>query len=321
MPKKITQDDFIKSVKLIHGENIDFSNAVYIKDNVGVECKCNICGNVWWAKPNKLKIGHGCPVCGHKKIWKSRKDKTTTSELINRMKEVFPNYDFSKNDEIKTQTQKIKVICKKHGEFDTTPDSILHKHGCRKCQYENMKEKFSFKKDDIIKMANNVHNHKYRYDKSVYINIDTAMIITCLKHGDFLQTPYKHIRCKQGCPMCVQSHLEEEISSLLKKNGIKYVYENHFNWLGLQSLDFYLPEYNLAIECQGEQHYKPIEQFGGNEGFLNSQERDKRKKKLCEENGVKLLYYTHYKNVNEDNVTFKDCNKLLNEIEKYELRK
>ena len=36
MPKKITQDDFIKSVKLIHGENIDFSNAVYIKDNIGV---------------------------------------------------------------------------------------------------------------------------------------------------------------------------------------------------------------------------------------------------------------------------------------------
>ena len=62
MPKKITQDDFIKSVKLIHGENIDFSNAVYIKDNIGVECKCNICGNVWWPKPNKLKIGHGCHV-------------------------------------------------------------------------------------------------------------------------------------------------------------------------------------------------------------------------------------------------------------------
>ena len=101
------------------------------------------------------------------------------------MKEVFPNYDFSKNDEIKAQKQKIKVICKKHGEFDTTPDSILHKHGCRKCQYENLKEKFSFKKDSIIKMANNVHNHKYRYDKSVYINTDTAMIITCLKHGDF----------------------------------------------------------------------------------------------------------------------------------------
>ena len=85
--------------------------------------------------------------------------------------------------------------------------------------------------------------------------------------------------------MCVQSHLEEEISSLLKKNGIKYVYENHFNWLGLQSLDFYLPEYNLAIECQGEQHYKPIEQFGGNEGFLRSQERDKRKRSFVRKTG------------------------------------
>ena len=33
------------------------------------------------------------------------------------------------------------------------------------------------------------------------------------------------------------------------------------------SLDFYLPKYNMAIECQGEQHYKPIEYFGGEKEY------------------------------------------------------
>lgn len=319
MPKKITQKEFIENVKLIHGKNIDFSNAVYIKDNIEVECKCNVCGNIWKAKPNKLKIGHGCPVCGHKKVWKLRKDNTKTAEIISRMKEIFPKYDFSKNDEINTQKQKIKVICEKHGEFETTPDSVLHKHGCRECQYEKLREKFSFNEDEIIEMAKNVHGNKYSYDKSVYLNMDTPFTIICNKHGEFYQTPYKHIKCKQGCPMCVQSHLEEEVAFSLKKNDIEYSYEHHFNWLGLQSIDFYLPQYNVAIECQGEQHYKPIKQFGGSDGFIKSKERDQRKKKLCEENGVKLLYFTHYKNVVEDEVTFKDTNKLLNEIFKYEL--
>ena len=53
----------------------------------------------------------------------------------------------------------------------------------------------------------------------------------------------------------------------------------------------------------------------GEESFKTQQERDQRKKKLCEENGIKLLYYTNYKDVEEDNeITFKDKEKLLKYI-------
>ena len=75
---------------------------------------------------------------------------------------------------------------------------------------------------------------------------------------------------------------------------IDYKRHKRFDWLGLQHLDFYLPKYNIAIECQGEQHYKPIGYFGGNDGFISQKERDLRKFHKCKDNNVELLYFTHF---------------------------
>ena len=61
-------------------------------------------------------------------------------------------------------------------------------------------------------------------------------------------------------------------------------------WLGRQRLDIYLPELALAIEHQGEQHYRPIEAFGGEQAFAKSQERDERKRILCRENDITVIY-------------------------------
>ena len=61
-------------------------------------------------------------------------------------------------------------------------------------------------------------------------------------------------------------------------------------WLGLQHLDIYIPQYNIGIEYQGIQHYKPVDYFGGEEAFLKGQERDARKRRLCEENDCILIY-------------------------------
>ena len=60
-------------------------------------------------------------------------------------------------------------------------------------------------------------------------------------------------------------------------------------WLGLQRLDIYLPELKLAIEHQGEQHYRPIEAFGGTAAFTRTQERDQRKRELCKQHGVTVV--------------------------------
>ena len=62
------------------------------------------------------------------------------------------------------------------------------------------------------------------------------------------------------------------------------------NWLGLQHLDVYIPEYNIGLEYQGVQHYRPVDYFGGEEAFRKGQERDARKRRLCKDNNCILLY-------------------------------
>ena len=74
-----------------------------------------------------------------------------------------------------------------------------------------------------------------------------------------------------------------------------FFFHKKFNWLGQQHLDFYIPEYNFAIECQGEQHYKPVDFANKGEEwakmkFEQIKNNDKRKSILCKENNVKLYY-------------------------------
>jgi hypothetical protein len=61
-------------------------------------------------------------------------------------------------------------------------------------------------------------------------------------------------------------------------------------WLGRQRLDVFLPQRNIALEYQGEQHYQPVSVFGGSDALVRTIERDALKKRLCEENSVELVY-------------------------------
>jgi hypothetical protein len=81
-----------------------------------------------------------------------------------------------------------------------------------------------------------------------------------------------------------------------------------FDWLrinnkGVLELDFYIPDVNIAIECQGRQHFEPVrwnynltyeeieEQYNG------VVERDSIKKSLCDLNGITLLYINYNDNI------------------------
>ena len=106
------------------------------------------------------------------------------------------------------------------------------------------------------------------------------------------------------CPNCKKSRLENILAYYLMKNNIEFTYIKKFDWLknkNPMSLDFYLPEYNVAIECQGEQHLIK----GRNFTNVLQLENDLLKNKLCKENGVKLLYFG-YTPINEIN-----CNKTI----------
>lgn len=70
----------------------------------------------------------------------------------------------------------------------------------------------------------------------------------------------------------------------------KVVHHASPNWLGLQHLDIFLPEDRVAVEYQGAQHDRPVEFFGGVKAFEENVGRDRRKRHLCEQNGVCLIY-------------------------------
>ena len=88
--------------------------------------------------------------------------------------------------------------------------------------------------------------------------------------------------------------MEIEVEKLLKDNHIRYEPQKRFEWLGKQSLDFYLTDYNIVIECQGEQHFNDV-LFFNNISLEKRIELDERKFELCKEHNIDILYFTNIK--------------------------
>lgn len=85
---------------------------------------------------------------------------------------------------------------------------------------------------EFIKRANTVHNNKYTYTSTEYINWKTKVTISCQKHGDFSMRPNSHTSGKQGCPVCgiedTNNANRDSLETFLKKaqvvHGDKYDY-------------------------------------------------------------------------------------------------
>ena len=84
---------------------------------------------------------------------------------------------------------------------------------------------------------------------------------------------------------------EDQLYDLVQKlfKSATILREASPEWLYGLRFDIYLPEYNLAIEHQGQQHYEPVDCWGGEEGFKNTVRRDYLKRKRCKDNGVSLV--------------------------------
>lgn len=91
---------------------------------------------------------------------------------------------------------------------------------------------------------------------------------------------------------------EQQVYSVTKYEFPDAIYQYHTPWLGLQSLDVFIPSLSIGIEYQGRQHYEPVDLFGGEENFKETVKRDNRKRRLCEDNGVKLIYWKYDEPIN-----------------------
>jgi hypothetical protein len=84
---------------------------------------------------------------------------------------------------------------------------------------------------------------------------------------------------------------------VLEENKIDFISQYNLNG---QFIDFYLPEYNIAIECQGEQHF--IKRFSNDYDLKKTIERDVKKYNNCSNNGIDLIYYTNLNFIEKYNI-------------------
>lgn len=184
------------------------------------------------------------------------------------------------------------IVCPIHGKFNQNAEYHLHgKHGCQKCAIEERNNLKRISKDNFIKRSTKLHN-KYDYsevDFSNYKDSQTSIVtILCPNHGKFTQSVFNHLQGR-GCPRCTESRGERKILNYLEENNISYEREYKFEELGKKRFDFYLENLNICIEFDGEQHFRPVDFFGGIETFNEIVKNDSIKNQYCINKNIQLI--------------------------------
>lgn len=110
---------------------------------------------------------------------------------------------------------------------------------------------------------------------------------------------------------------ERNLLNIIKSYYPDAVSQKRFDWLGQQSLDIYIPSKRCGIEYQGEQHYHPVEIYGGKKGYRKQKSMDKKKKYLCRTNDINLYYFSFSENAPSylhNKKIYKDVRELLRNI-------
>ena len=190
-------------------------------------------------------------------------------------------------------------------------DLILQGCKCRECagRHQTVEQRCS----DFIRRSEKKHKDLFDYSRvpSQYVNNDTPVEIRCLQHNYwFSVTPDTHLRKYGGCPICNLSKGEFAILLWLRDHHIRFEKEpiwQHNNERCLREYlkpDFWLPDHNLVIEYNGEQHYEAVAHFKKDKAgwtLADQQERDKTLRQLCHEKNIQLLEipYTEFDNISE----------------------
>jgi hypothetical protein len=284
----VTLEKFIERSNKIHNNKYDYSLVDYKSIRTKIKIICPEHG-VFIQSPLIHLNGCGCSKCSGKYSY-------TTQEFIEKANKIHNNkYDYSLVNYINSSTR-INIICPEHGEFEQLPHSHLKGANCSKCAGI-----YSYDTAEFIKKANKVHNNKYDYSLTNYVNQNTKLKIICPKHGEFIQNSNSHLN-GSGCPHCKESKGETLIRNYLLEHNIKFNPQYKFKDCKDERVlpfDFYLSEHNICIEYQGIQHYKPVKYWGDEVAFDKNKKHDKIKYNYCKQNKIKLIRIKYNKNIIE----------------------
>ena len=277
----LTNDEFIKKALEIHGNKYDYSNVEYISQKHEVVIICKKHGPFKQLPSNHIHHGKGCKVCGAEVG--ANKNTITQINFISRCKNVhLDKYDYSKTF-YQGSEEKVLIICPEHGEFEQQARLHYLGSGCPRCAIIKSSRSRRSNTKKFIKKAKEIHGSIYDYSKSKYgKNNEQKIIITCTRHGDFEQAPVKHLS-GSGCPKCQKKH-EGRIAEYLMRSNIIF---REFS-IEDKRYDFYLPDFNILIERDGQQHYRDSQIHGAKINVKQQQKNDKQKTKIAKKAGYKI---------------------------------
>lgn len=295
-----TKDVFFERAIKVHGDRYDYSKVVYKNSYTPVEIICKK-HDSFFQKPSDHWSGCNCPKCSKEK---ANFDLIVPWDVqVEKAKEKHGNkYTYIKKDSYTDSRDKATIICPFHGKFEQRFADHIFGEGCPFCSREKMIKAKTLTTEDFVKKARDVHGERYDYSLVEYVGATKKKVdIVCPKHGIFKQLPSAHAQ-GVGCPSCNSSKLEKVVEEILIKRKEKfcmqYMNENMKN-IRLFKYDFLVKD-ALIVECQGVQHYKPINYFGGVDAFKKQINWDKMKKETAIKNGFSYLeipYFLTYEEI------------------------
>lgn len=159
------------------------------------------------------------------------------------------------------------------------------------------------KAEKFVRQAQMVHGTQYDYHMVLnreslgeysnnYININAPVFISCVMHGEFIETPHNHLQ-GHGCPDCFGNRNINMIKAALYEH--KITAESHFTFPNVSwrfVYDLYLPDYNVIIQFHSLEHSVPILEVDGEDSFRSIKQMDVMRDALARQMGVKILYIT-----------------------------
>jgi Zn finger protein HypA/HybF involved in hydrogenase expression len=246
--KSLSTSEVVQRFISSNGNRYDYSRVNYVNVGTKVEIICDEHGSFWTLPSNHYK-GSGCPKCRAANL--SRLFTKSRYEVINEFISIHGDkYNYDLVEYINNVTP-ITLFCKTHGEFQITPHK--HKAGgiCPQCSKES--SYFSRTKTTLkfIEEANEIHNFKYDYSKSVYTFSLSKLIITCSHHGDFEQKASDHVFGK-GCPRCTHQVSKSESEWLNSLNIPHLIKGMPLKEKPRRKVDGYDPITNTVYQFHGD---------------------------------------------------------------------
>lgn len=288
MGTKISREEFIRRIKVIH----PYSQLEIIKyDTIRSPLiyKCLECGKIFTLKDASGIFSKINP-CDNDKHFYSRIQK------INYFEDQQDNLKVLKIRRVKSQIQ-----CKKCGEiFERTTVSLMASFDfCPNCNNGSLKQTNTREKAFQILQE---HFPTHHYEIIEYSTFHGFCRIECQDCQFLYKGHFDSFLQSRGCPRCRRkiSKGESKIQAWLEKNKINFIQQKALDAEKItrrQKFDFFLPDYNLAIEYNGEQHY--IDKKDRFDSLEKTQQRDRQKQNYCLKEGIELLIipYWEYSNV------------------------